>query len=72
MEWPPVAPSRYPKSISVQLFLAHLFGPGVEPRYGPIRLPKFDVVAVEEPPGVFDGGIIIDTIQLNHANGSVV
>lgn len=55
-----------------QLFLAHLFGPGVEPRYGPIRLPKLHVVAVDEPPGGFDGGLIIDTIQLNHANGSVV
>jgi len=25
----------------------------------------------DEPPGGFDGGLIIDTIQLNHANGSV-
>jgi hypothetical protein len=54
------------------LFFGHLFGPGVEPGYRPIRLPKLHVVAVDEPPGGFDGGLIINTIQLNHANGSVV
>jgi hypothetical protein len=30
------------------------------------------MVAVDEPRGGFDGGIIINTIQLNHADGSVV
>jgi hypothetical protein len=54
------------------LFFAHLFGPGVEPGYGPIHLPKFHVVTVDEPPGGFDGGLVINAIQLNHANGSVV
>ena len=51
---------------------AHPFGPGVEPGYGPIHLPKLHVVAVHETPCGFDGGVIIDTIQLNHSNGSVV
>src|SRR5260370_36750287 len=51
---------------------AHLFGPGVEPGYRPIHLPKLHIVTVDEPPGGFDGGLIINTIQLNHANGSVV
>ena len=54
------------------LFFAHLFGPGVEPGYRPIHLPKLRIVAVDELPGGFDGGLIIDAIQLNHANGSVV
>jgi hypothetical protein len=53
-------------------FFAHLFGPCVEPGYRPIHLPKFYIVAVNEPPGGFDGGLIINTIQLNHANRSVV
>src|SRR5258705_11162201 len=58
-----LAPSRYPevdipcdeRSIatlvgsSPALFFAHLFGPGVEPGYGPIRLPKLPVVARNEP-----------------------
>src|SRR5882762_762695 len=82
----PLAPSRYPEVDPVrtsvasprlwarrpQLFFAQLFGPGVEPGYGPIRLPKLHVVAVDEPPGGFDGGLINNAIQLNHANGSVV
>jgi hypothetical protein len=55
-----------------RLFFAHLFGPGVEPGYRPVHLPKLDIVTVGEPPGGFDGGLIINTIQLNHANGSVV
>jgi hypothetical protein len=59
-------------SSSPALFFAHLFGLGVEPGYRPIRLPKLHIVAVDEPPGGFDGGLIINTIQLNHANGSVV
>jgi hypothetical protein len=54
------------------LFFTHLFGPCVEPGYRPVHLPEFDIVAVDEPPGGFDGGRIIKTIQLNHANGSVV
>jgi hypothetical protein len=59
-------------SSSPALFFARLFGPGVESGYRPIRLPKLHIVAVDEPPGGFDGGLIINTIQLNHANGSVV
>ena len=54
------------------LFFAHLFGPCVEPGYRPVHLPKLHIVAVDEPPGGFDGGLVINTIQLNHANGSVV
>ena len=54
------------------LFFAHLFGPCVEPGHGPIHLPKLHIVAVDEPPRGFDGGLIINTIQLNHANRSVV
>ena len=59
-------------SSSPEKFFADLFGPGVESGYRPIRLPKLHIVAVDEPPGGFDGGLIINTIQLNHANGSVV
>jgi hypothetical protein len=51
---------------------AGLFGPGVQSGYRPVRLPKLDIVAVGKPPGGFDGGLVINTIQLNHANGSVV
>jgi hypothetical protein len=54
------------------LFFAHLFGSSVEPRYRPVHLPQLHIMAVDEPPGGFDGGRIIKTIQLNHANGSVV
>jgi len=46
----------------------HLFGPDVEPGYRPIHLPKLHIVTVDEPPGGFDGGLIINTIQLNHAD----
>ncbi len=81
-----LAPSRYPEadipcdersiatlvSSSSALFFAGLLGPGVESGYRPICLPKLHIVAVDEPPGGFDGGLIINTIQLNHANGSVV
>jgi hypothetical protein len=49
-----------------------LFGPGAESGDRPIRLPKLYIVAVDEPPGGFDGGLIINTVQLNHADGSVV
>ena len=59
-------------SSSPALFFARLFGPGVESGYRPIRLPKLHIVSVDEPPGGFDGGLIINTIQSNHANGSVV
>ena len=59
-------------SSSAALFFARLFGPRVESGYWPIRLPKLHIVSVDEPPGGFDGGLIINTIQLNHANGSVV
>ena len=59
-------------SSSPALFFARLFGPHVESGYWPIRLPKLHIVSVDEPPGGFDGGLIINTIQLNHANGSVV
>jgi hypothetical protein len=55
-----------------QLFFAHLFGLGIEPGYRPVQLPKLQIVAVDESPGGPDGGFIINTIQLNHANGSVV
>jgi len=58
--------------IRPQLFFAHLFGPGVEPGYRPVHLPKLDIVAIDESPRGFDGGLIINTIQLNHANGPVV
>jgi hypothetical protein len=47
------------------LFFARLFGPGVEPGYMPIHLPKLHTATVDEPPGGFDGGLIINTIQLN-------
>jgi hypothetical protein len=57
---------------SPALFLARLFGPGVESGYRPIRLPKLHIVAVDEPPGGFDGRLIIKTIQSNHANGAIV
>ena len=43
-----------------------------ESGYGPVRLPKLHIVAIDESPGGLDGGFIISTIQLNHANGSVV
>src|SRR3977135_1666810 len=46
----------------------HLFGPDVEPGYRPIHLPKLHILTVDEPPGGFDGGLIINTIQLNHAD----
>ena len=46
----------------------HLFGPDIEPGYRPIHLPKLHIVTVDEPPGGFDGGLIINTIQLNHAD----
>jgi hypothetical protein len=59
-------------SSSPHLFFAHLFGPGVEPGYRPIHLPKLHIVTVDEPPGGFDGGLIINAIQLNHTNGSLV
>jgi hypothetical protein len=59
-------------SSSPALFFSDLLGPGVESGYRPIGLPKLYIVAVDEPPGGFDGGLIIHTIQLNHANGSVV
>ena len=59
-------------SSSPALFFARLFGPGVESGYRPIRLPELHIVAVDEPPGGFDGGLIIDTIRSNHANGSIV
>jgi hypothetical protein len=45
---------------------------GVQPGYRPVRLPDLHGVAVDEPPGGFDGGLIINTIQLDHADGSVV
>jgi hypothetical protein len=61
-----------PVSSSPALFFARLSGPGVESGYRSIRLPKLHIVVVDEPPGGFDGGLIINTIQLNHANGSVV
>jgi hypothetical protein len=59
-------------SSSPALFIARLFGPGAESGDRPIRLPKLYIVAVDEPPGGFDGGLIINTVQLNHADGSVV
>jgi hypothetical protein len=59
-------------SSSPGLFFARLFGPRIESGYWPIRLPKLHIVSVDEPPGGFDGGLIINTIQLNRANGSVV
>jgi hypothetical protein len=54
------------------LFFAHLFGACVEPGYRPIHLPKLHIVAVDEPCGGFDGGLVITAIQLHHANGSAV
>jgi hypothetical protein len=54
------------------LFFAYLFGPSVEPDHRSIPLPKLHTVTVDEPPRGFDGGLIINTIQLNDANGSVV
>ena len=54
------------------LFFANLFGSCAEPGYGPIHLPKLYIVAVDEPRGGFDGGLVINTIQLNHADGTVV
>jgi hypothetical protein len=45
-----------------------LFGPDVELGYRPIHLPKLHIVTVDEPSGGFDGGLIINTIQLNHAD----
>jgi hypothetical protein len=59
-------------SSSPALFFARLFGPGVEFGYRPIRLPKLHIVAVDKSPGGFDGGLIVNTIQSNHANSSVV
>jgi hypothetical protein len=59
-------------SSSPALFFARLLGPRVESGYRPVRLPKLHIVSVDEPPGGFDGGLIINTIQLNHTNGSVV
>jgi hypothetical protein len=59
--------SRHPS-----LFFADLFGSSAEPGYGPIHLPKLDIVAVGEPRGGFNGGLVINTIQLNHANGAIV
>jgi hypothetical protein len=55
-----------------QLFFARLFGLGIEPGYRPVHLPKLQIVAVDESAGGFDGGFIVNTIQLNHADGSVV
>jgi hypothetical protein len=61
-----------PASSSRELFFARLFGPGVESGYRSIGLPKLHIVAVDESFGGFDGGLIINAIQPNHANGSVV
>jgi hypothetical protein len=59
-------------SSSPSQFFAGLFGPDVKSGYRPIRLPKLHIVVVDEPPGGFDSGLIINTIQSNHANSSVV
>jgi hypothetical protein len=61
-----------PVSSSRELFFAGLFGPGVESGYRPIGLPKLHIVAVDQSSGGFDGGLIINAIQSNHADGSVV
>jgi hypothetical protein len=53
-------------------FFADLSGSCAEPGYGPVHLPKLDIVAVGKPRSGFDGGLVIDTIQLNDANGAVV
>jgi hypothetical protein len=45
---------------------------GVEPGYGPIHLPKLHIVAIDETPGGFDGGVIIKAIHPNHSNVSAV
>jgi hypothetical protein len=56
----------------LQLFSAHVLGARVEPGDRPITLPELDIVIVDQPPGGFDGGLVINAIQLNHANGPVV
>jgi hypothetical protein len=50
----------------------HLLGPSVEPGDGSINLPKLNIVVVDELSGRRDGGFIVDTIQLDYADRSVV
>jgi hypothetical protein len=54
------------------LFSAHLPRSGIEPGDGPIHLPQLHVMAVDEPPGRFDGCLIVEAIQLDHSDGTVM
>jgi hypothetical protein len=47
------------------LFPDDVLGPHIEPRYRLILLPKFHVVRDSELFGRFDGGVVVDTIDLD-------
>jgi hypothetical protein len=44
----------------------------IEPGNGPVGLPQFHVMVVDQATGGRDGGVIIGAIHLNHPDGSAV
>ena len=60
------------QALRPRLFPDDLLRAGVEPGDWPVRLPKLDVVAVDEPACGLDGGVVVVTVDLNDADGPIV